>query len=234
MKVIRNCVQSRKKTIFTLTGKNHAFLKFQTVTTATDQILYTKFSDYRRCLKHIVKSVKAKYYSQKITNATGNSKKTWEIVNQIRGKAKRSVKPQFVIDNKLVTTRRIIANEFNKYFVSLASKLNDAVIIENLPPRTFDDFMPTSNLGSMFMSECTQYEVSKIISELKNGKSSDIPISVIKETSDIISPILAMHFNYIMSIGKFPDELKLGKITPIYKKDNERPVTVSHLELSCQ
>ena len=101
--------------------------------------------------------------------------RTWEIVNQIRGKAKRSVKPQFVIDNKLVTTRRTIANEFNKYFVSLASKLDDAVIIENLPPRTFDDFMPTSNLGSMFMSECTQYEVSKIISELKNGKSSDIP-----------------------------------------------------------
>ena len=68
--------------------------------------------------------------------------------------------------------------------------------------------MPTSNLGSMFMSECTQYEVSKIISELKNGKSSDIPITVIKKTSDIISPILAMHFNYLMSIGKFPDELK--------------------------
>ena len=64
----------------------------------------------------------------------------------------------------------------------------------------------------------SQYEVSKIISELKNGKSSDIPISVIKKTSDIISPILAMHFNYLMSIGKFPDELKLGKITPIYKK----------------
>ena len=68
------------------------------------------------------------------------------------------------------------------------------------------------------MSECTQYEVSKIISILKNGKSSDIPISVIKKTSDIISLILAMHFNYLMSTGKFPDELKLGKMTPIYKK----------------
>ena len=45
----------------------------------------------------------------------------------------------------------------NKYFVPLAVKLiNDAVIIENLTPRTFDDLMPTSNLGSMFMSECTQ------------------------------------------------------------------------------
>ena len=30
-----------------------------------------------------------------------------------------------------------------------------------------------------------------------------------------------MHFNYLMSIEKFPDELKLGKITPILKKDNE-------------
>ena len=48
-----------------------------------------------------------------------------------------------------------------------------------------------------------------------------LPISVIKKTSDIICPILAMHFNYLMSIEKFPDELKLEKITPIYKKDNE-------------
>ena len=146
------------------------------------------------------------------------AKKLGKLSTRSEEKQKRSVKPQFVIDNKLVTTRRIIANEFNKYFVSLASKLNDAAIIESLPPRTFDDFMPTSNLESMFMSQCTQYEVSKIISELKNGKSSDIPISVINKTSDIISPILAMHFNYLMSIGKFPDELKLGKITPIYKK----------------
>ena len=93
------------------------------------------------------------------------------------------------------------------------SNLINAVIIENLPPRTFDDFMLTSNLGNMFMSECSQYEVSKIISELNNGKSSDISISVIKKTSDIISLILAMHFNYLMSIGKFPDELKLIKKT---------------------
>ena len=65
--------------------------------------------------------------------------------------------------------------------MSLANKLKDAVVIENFPPRTFDDFMPTSN--SVSMLECTQYGVSKIISELKNGKSSEILISVIKITS---------------------------------------------------
>ena len=45
---------------------------------------------------------------------------------QNQGKNKRQIKPQFVINNEKITDRRIIANEFNKYFVSLASNLNNA------------------------------------------------------------------------------------------------------------
>ena len=86
----------------------------------------------------------------------------------------------------------------------------------------FDNFMPPSTPGSMFLNDCTQYEVSKIIEQLQNGKSSDIPINVIKKVSGIISPILAVHYNYLMEIGIFPDILKLGKITPIFKKDDEQ------------
>ena len=82
--------------------------------------------------------------------------------------------------------------------------------------------MPPSTPGSMFLNDCTQYEVSKIIEQLQNGKSSDIPINVIKKVSGIISPILAVHYNYLMEIGIFPDILKLGKITPIFKKDDEQ------------
>ena len=83
----------------------------------------------------------------------------------------------------------------------------------------------------MFLNECCEDEVSIIIKDLQNGKSSDIPIGVIKKTSKIISPILASNFNCLMEIGKFPDELKLGKIKPIYKNDsdelleNYRPVS---------
>ena len=82
--------------------------------------------------------------------------------------------------------------------------------------------MPIAKSGSIFLSQCSEFEVGRIISELQNGKSSDIPISVIKKTSRIISPILATHFNHLMEVGEFPDELKLGKITPVYKKDNEQ------------
>ena len=64
----------------------------------------------------------------------------------------------------------------------------------------------------------------EIISQLENGKSSDIPIRVIKKSAHIICPVLAQHFNKLMMTGVFPDVLKVGKITPIFKKGNQEDV----------
>ena len=140
------------------------------------------------------------------------------------------MKPVFGIDNKRIIERRVIANEFNKYFVSLASKLNDEVEIQS---GDFSNFLPRSQSNSMFLNNAVKMKLVLLLKiyKVQNGKSSDIPICVIKKTSKIISPILASNFNYLMEVGKFPDELKLGKITPIYKKnsdelrENYRPVS---------
>ena len=40
----------------------------------------------------------------------GNSKKTWELINRIRGKQHLQLKPMFIIDNEKITNRRNIAN----------------------------------------------------------------------------------------------------------------------------
>ena len=81
--------------------------------------------------------------------------------------------------------------------------------------------MPKPNLGSMALFECTEDEINRIIHELQNGKASDIPIKIIKKSAHIICPVLEKLFNHSMQTGIFPDELKLGNISPIYKKDNE-------------
>ena len=197
--------------------------------------LYENFSSYRKCLKGVIGLAKEKFYKNKIAEHSSDHKKTWEIINQMRGNTKGATKPPFVINNERIFERRIIAQEFNNYFVSIASNMNQC--ISNLgevavqPLQSFQQFLPKSNPKSMFLFECTTDEVSKIISELQNGKSSDIPIKIIKRTNSIISPILACHFNHLMKIGKFPDELKVGKTTPIYKKDdaelleNYRPIS---------
>ena len=81
--------------------------------------------------------------------------------------------------------------------------------------------MPKSNPNSIFLSDCTEEEIHEIITGLNNWKSSDFPIKIIKKLSHVLSPVLASQFNMLMAKGCFPASLKLGKITPIYKKGNE-------------
>jgi hypothetical protein len=81
--------------------------------------------------------------------------------------------------------------------------------------------MPKSCPSSIYLKDCDTTEVLGIISELQNGKSSDIPIHVVKKSSQVIVPHLERFFNKCMQEGVFPDELKTGRISPIYKKDNE-------------
>ena len=186
---------------------------------------YTQYKEYRKKLKSIRKCAKTKFYTGKFNEKSGDMKKTWEIINKIRGKTKRQIKPQFEINNEKITNRRIIANEFNKYFVSLARNLNEAyneigeLTVNGLP--SFADYLPKTNSSSIYLSDCSSEEIEKFISEFQNGKASDIPTHVVKNVSKIISPVLTRLYNDCLQKGVFPDELKTGRISPIYKKDNE-------------
>ena len=57
-------------------------------------------------------------------------KKTWSLINEIRGKSKKEIKPLFKVGNQKLVDRRIIANKFNEYFATLAQNMNDSVTNE--------------------------------------------------------------------------------------------------------
>ena len=75
-------------------------------------------------------------------------------------------------------------------------------------------------------------EILDIIKEFENGKASDIPTILIKQSAKIISPILVRLYNSCMSVGDFPSIFKTGQITPIFKKgnaelfENYRPISI--------
>ena len=201
-----------------------------------DQKKHEDYSEYNRYLKTAIKLAKSTHYCNKFEDHKTNPKKTWQIINELRGKSKTTTKDNFVIDGNRVTCRRVIANKFNEYFTSLASNLNEQVMSNDSvyisPIASFHDYMSKSVSSSIYLEDTNPEEIRQIIMDFKNGKASDIPIVVLKNTARLISPILSVLYNNHMREGVFPSIFKTAKVTPIYKKDNRecienyRPVSI--------
>ena len=181
-------------------------------------ILYQRYKAYRGKLNYTKRLAKTKYYTGKFNDAEGNPKATWKLINKLRGKHKTDLKPSFIIDGKVVHEHRVIANSFNNYFVSIAEKLNSGFIgIDISPIPDFTSYFSKTCKNSIHLPDCDANEVNEIIKSFASGKASDIPVQALKVTSIIISPFLAHHFNIFMQQGYFPEKLKTGRISPIYK-----------------
>ena len=89
------------------------------------------------------------------------------------------------------------------------------------------------------MSPITEFEISKVIRDLKLGKAAGhngILNEYLKNATDILRPLLIKLFNIIFKSGKLPTLWLDGRIRPIFKNkgdsanpENYRPITI----LSC-
>ena len=193
--------------------------------------LYEDYRKYRNMLSNLIKKTKIDYYNSKFSSVSGDKKKIWKIINSLRGKSKQSLPSSFKIGGKDETCHRTIANRFNRYFSSLAKNMNKDIDLKGKDMPKFHNFLSKSIVNSVYLNETSSKEITNIISEFKNGKASDFPIMVIKHIKDTIAPYLCKLYNNCISSGTFPQCLKTGKITPVYKKggkddiSNYRPVS---------
>ena len=83
--------------------------------------------------------------------------------------------------------------------------------------------------------ETDKKEIEKEILNLdanKASQNSDIPIKILKENVDIFSDFVCNSFASSINMSRFPENLKLADITPLYKKGkkdvkgNYRPVSI--------
>ena len=79
----------------------------------------------------------------------------------------------------------------------------------------------------------TQDKIIRCISKVKNSKPGKIATKFVKDSTEITAPMLSIIFKKSISLGIFPNNLKIGKVCPIYKAkgsksdpDNYRPITV--------
>ena len=114
-------------------------------------------------------------------------------------------------------------SEFVEHYTSIASQLTSKI-----PPSREDasTYLKNRVQQSFFLTPITPNEVSKIIDNLKNNgnKVNSIATSVLADCKHLISPVIAHLIDLFVQQGYFPEELKLGCISPIFKGGDKEKV----------
>ena len=182
------------------------------------------FKVYRAKLRDIIRFQKNRYFTNRFNNCKGNIKKCWKVLNEIRNKRKKLCIPMYInFNGSLITNRRVIIAEFNKYFVNIANNLNKN---NNTNVNTnFQQFLKNRVDQSVIFNQISPEEINVIIKNFNQNKSSDISPRILNLFTHKISPILSMLFNNCVKASVFPDELKIARVIPLYKSGDKNDIT---------
>ena len=132
-----------------------------------------------------------------------------------------------------ITEDQEIANRFNTYFINIGPNQSKNIIYNG-------DKTHKSYLTHTFQTEFNYTEVNEeiildIIGNLKNSNScgfDDLSTNTLKSIKHSVTKPLAIIINQIFNTGEFPEQLKIAKVIPIFKKDdnlqfnNYRPISL--------
>ena len=126
--------------------------------------------------------------------------------------------------NKQITDAEKIADEFNKLFTNIGTDLGNKILNASKP---FDSYITKANT-SMESQSLSINELKDAFFSLKINKSpghDGVSFNVIKKCFGELCEPLKYLFNLSIVKGIFPDDLKIGKVIPIYKADNSSNVS---------
>ena len=195
--------------------------------------LHQTYKDKRNEVNKLIKSAKFKYCKNSIELNKHNPKEMWKNINQVmsgRGRHSKTTTISSIKDNlgNTIHDEKCIADQLNKCFVEIGRKFSN-----NLPdsPRNFSEYLSRVDCEFQFSMINNDTVYSKIM-KLKPKKAAGqdrIPQKLIKDSAVIITPFLNHIFNISLSEGKFPDDWKKARVSPIFKSgsreecDNYRP-----------
>jgi hypothetical protein len=193
-----------------------------------------QYKTYKSLYSRILRGAKKLYFKNKLNENVGNPKKTWETLNEILGKPKKSGSIGHININEIPESDPTkIANHFNSFFTSIGKKISNDIPPVNKLPEEYINYgreIPGLNLGNT-----TPEHVLKTIRKFKNKTSCDIDgvsTKMIKFIGPEISVPLAHVFNTSLASGIFPTRLKQCRVIPIFKSgshlecDNYRPISL--------
>jgi hypothetical protein len=135
-----------------------------------------------------------------------------------------------LINGRLKSSPAEVSNALNTHFVSVSDGI--AASTQIYFPNSYPSYR---NIDQMDLMSTTEEEIQSIISNM-NGSAANgydnISVKFLKKLNVSLSPILTRLMNQDFSNGRFPEELKIARVKPIFKGgdplvlSNYRPISI--------
>ena len=199
--------------------KDKLYVKLKATPVNSDQFqgTLTNFRTYTRILRQTINLAKKKYYHNCFNKFKCDMKKTWSTINEVlnKTKMKKDFPDYFEINGMNVSNKKIIANEFNKYFIDIGPSL--AQNTHQPAGRSYKDYLLNALPSNFEFKTVTVETIIKVIDSLKPKTSSSldkISNKLLKYVKSELAPPLTSIFNQSIQQGIFPDLMKQAKVIP--------------------
>ena len=189
------------------------------------QQLEREYKTLRNHISFLCKQSKKLHFAEFFQSNSHNLKKTWNGIKKIINiNSKKSLKPTCLsINNKIIYDKKDMANSFNKFFTSIASKLKENIYNEN--SSDFNKYLKDPNDKTFFISPTNGTEILNIINHLNATKASgpdSIPYGILQLIKRSFSNTLSILINKSFENGIYFERMKTSKVLPLFKNSDNR------------
>ena len=182
-----------------------------------------KYISYRNVLKKLLRHSKLNYFNNKCLEYKQNSRKLWQLINQVINKISRKsqVIESLRVDNLVRYSPMEITKGFCDHFANVSKTYSDKVQPPRVLVETYNEKINMSNI-SMFLSPTDREEIKSLIMNLpaKNSSGMDeISNNLLKKLCPSLLRQLEKIFNKSLNEGVFPELMKLADICPLFKSN---------------
>ena len=197
----------------------------------------------RNKVQLLVKKAKRCYFQTKIEANKNDSKELWRTLKNLGLPTKASTGSSssigLTIDDAVCFDQDKVANKFNSFFTTVASTL-----VSKLPFGKGiygKDYVSRYYAGlnvsrdSFSLGKVTENKIRKLLNNISTNKATgldNLPARFVKDSAQIITSPITHIVNLSITLGIVPDELKMARVVPLYKKNsaldvsNYRPVSI--------
>ena len=181
-----------------------------------------RFKNYKNTYNKVLKTRKKLFYSEQLISQQGNLKKTWQTIKEAAGlsSSNNSFTDKLIINGINIFGNESMSKEFNLHFTNVAANIKDSINPTDKPPDSYLD----ESASSFQMPMITPQNIYDIVKDFEDKKSCDfsgISPFLIKRIIDSVAEPLCYIFNKSLETGVVPDQFKLAKVTPVFKKGGD-------------